>query len=277
MTDSAIPQFETVLIKFDGPVAWLKLNRPEKLNALDRRMWAELPEALEWLGTQRQIRAIILCGEGKHFTAGIDISVISGLRSKLSDPERRTRGHEEVLADIQRFQHSFTAVENTSAPVIAAIHGVCIGGGIDLIAGCDMRICSQDAKFCIKEVDLAVVPDVGTLQRLRHVIGYSAMTELTYTAETFDSERALKLGLVSRVCESREALMAAALELAKTVAAKSPCTTRGIKRNLLWSREHNVQDGLSYAAIWNTSMLLGEDLDEALSAFQEKRAPKFKD
>ena len=103
------------------------------------------------------------------------------------------------------------------------------------------------------------------------------MTELTYTAETFDSERALKLGLVSRVCESREALMAAALELAKTVAAKSPCTTRGIKRNLLWSREHNVQDGLSYAAIWNTSMLLGEDLDEALSAFQEKRAPKFKD
>lgn len=277
MTEASPPTFETVAIEQQGAIAWVRLDRPQQANALDLRMWAELPQAMDWLATQRSVRAIVLCGNGKHFTGGIDISVIQWLSQFVKDPKRQTRGHEEVLKFIESAQDAFTAVERNPVPVIAAIHGACIGGGVDLIAACDMRICAADAKFSIKEVDLAVVPDVGTLQRLRHVIGYSAMTELTYTAESFGADRARELGLVSRVCADHDELMKAAQSLAETVAAKPPTTTRGIKRNLLWSREHNVKDGLEYASIWNTAMLLGEDLQEAISAYIEKRAPKYED
>jgi enoyl-CoA hydratase len=268
---------ETVRVDLDGSIAWVRLNRPASANALDRRMWEELPRAMEWLDTRRSVRAVILCGEGRHFTGGIDLSVVEWLQELTRDPQRETRNREDVLAFIELAQHSFTAVERLRVPVIAAIHGACIGGGVDLIAACDLRLCAQDARFSIKEVDLAVVPDVGTLQRLRHVIGYSTMAELTYTAETFDAARALSMGLVSRVCETRDALMETAAKIAREIAAKPPTTVRGIKRNLLWSRDHSVQDGLAYAATWNAGMLVGEDLREALSAARQKRKATFPD
>jgi enoyl-CoA hydratase/carnithine racemase len=275
--DTSPPAFETLRLSLDGPVATLVLNRPQAANALDRRMWAELPRALDWIGTQRALRAVVLHGEGRHFTAGIDLSVVGWLQELAADPKRRTRGREDIHAFIESAQQAFTAVERCPVPVIAAVHGACIGGGVDLIAACDLRLCSADARFCVKEVDLAVVPDVGTLQRLGHVIGYSAMAELAYSAETFDAARALSLRLVSRVLDSREALLDAATALAREIAAKPPTTVRGIKRNLLWSRDHSVQDGLAYVAAWNAAMLVGEDLDEALSAATQKRKANYPD
>lgn len=277
MSDPSLPVFETVRIEQDGAVARLILNRPQSANALDRRMWEELPRALEWLGTQRGVRVAILHGEGRHFTAGIDLSVIEWLQTLVADPQRATRGREDILAFIERAQHAFNAIEAAPFPVIAAIHGACIGGGVDLIAACDLRLCTRDARFCVKEVDLAVVPDVGTIQRLQHVVGYSVAAELSYTAETFDGARALAMGLVSRVCETREDLMQLAAELATTITAKPPTTVRGIKRNLLWARDHSVQDGLAYAASWNAGMLVGEDLREALAAYAGKRAALYPD
>jgi len=187
------------------------------------------------------------------------------------------RGREQVLAFIEKAQQAITAVEKCAVPVIAAIHGACVGGAVDLIAACDLRLASRDARFCIKEIDLAVVPDVGTLQRLSHVIGYSQTAELTYSAETFDADKALALGLVSRVLEDKDALLAAATELATTIASKSPATVRGIKRNLVFARDHSVPDGLAYTAAWNAGMLTGEDLSEALAAFKAKRAAVFAD
>mgnify|MGYP001614015301 CR=1 FL=1 len=275
--NTPIPAFETVRLVADGPIARLSFNRPNNANAFDRSMWDELPRALEWIGTQRSLRVVVLSGEGKHFTGGIDLSVVSWLMELTADPQRATRGREDVLAFIEKAQHAFTAIERCPVPVIAAIHGACVGAGVDLIAACDLRLCSADARFCVKEIDLAVVPDVGTLQRLSHVIGYSATAELSYSAETFDAQRALGLRLVSRVCDNKEALLEAANQLAQDIASKPPTTVRGIKRNLLWSRDHSVQDGLAFVATWNAAMLVGEDLAEAVAAAQQKRKAVFAD
>lgn len=271
------PSFESVALRVDGAIAHLRFNRPEQANAFNHAMWEDLPRALEWIGTQRAVRAVVLSGEGKHFTGGIDLSVVAWLRGLTADPQRATRGREDVLAFIEMAQHAFNALERCPVPVIAAVHGACVGAGVDLIAACDLRLCAADARFCVKEVDLAVVPDVGTLQRLGHVIGYSAMAELTYSAETFDAQRALSLRLVSRVLESRDALLEAAMKLAQDIASKPPTAVRGIKRNLLWSRDHSVQDGLAFVATWNAAMLVGEDLAEALDAALSKRKPQYPD
>jgi enoyl-CoA hydratase len=270
-------RFETVEITMEGAVAVLRLNRPQSANALDRRLWEELKAALAWLDTQPPVRAVVLHGEGRHFTAGIDLSVVDWLRGVAGDPACPARASEAVLAFIEFAQSVFNAVETLKVPVIAAIHGACIGAGVDLIGACDIRLAAKDARFCVKEVDLAIVPDVGTIQRLRHVIGYSAVAELCYTAETFDAERALALGLVSRVLDSKEALLRSALEMAQTIAAKPPVAVRGIKRNLLWARDRSVQDGLAYTAAWNAAMMIGADTAEAIAAQAEKRAPVYRD
>ncbi|TJY59519.1 crotonase/enoyl-CoA hydratase family protein [Sinimarinibacterium sp. CAU 1509] len=274
---TVVPEFETLKIEWVPPLAWLHLNRPSAANAIDFTMWDELPRALAWLNSESSVRVVILGGAGKHFTAGIDFSVLEDLQRKASDPQRETRGREAVLDFIERAQSAFSAFERLRVPVIAAVNGACIGGGVDLIAACDLRLCTRDARFCVKEVDLAIVPDVGTLQRLGHVIGYSAVAELAYTGETFDAARAQALGLVSRICDSNEALIEAATSLARSIAGKSPAAVRGIKRNLLWARDHSVQDGLAYTAAWNAAMLVGEDLREAVDAYRTKRAPTFKD
>lgn len=274
---ASMPAFETLLLHTDGPVARLSFNRPDAANAMDRRVWDEFPRALEWIGRQRAVRAVVVHGEGRHFTAGIDLSVVRWLKGVAADPARPTRCREEVLAFIEHAQATFNAVERCPVPVIAAVHGACVGAGVDLIAACDLRLCAADARFCVKEIDLAVVPDVGTLQRLGHVIGFSAMAELTYSAETFDATRARDLRLVSRVLDSKDALLEAAMGLARDIAAKSPATVRGIKRNLLWSRDHSVQDGLAFVATWNAAMMVGEDLDEALDAAMQKRKATYLD
>jgi len=162
-------------------------------------------------------------------------------------------------------------------PVIAAVHGACIGGGIDMIGACDLRYCTADAKFSIKEVDLAVTADVGTLQRLRHIIGLPRLTELAYTGETFDGRKAQEIGLVGQAYAGRDELMAGVEQLARRIAAKSPLTVRGIKYNLLYSRDHSVREGLEMVANWNAAFLVSDDLREALTAQMQKREAKFAD
>lgn len=277
MNPTESPRYSTLTVQLEGPVAWLRLNRPDRGNALDQAMWDELPQALAWLDKLSGLRVVVLAGAGRNFCGGIDLSILDRERNNVLGSACPTRGRERFLDFIESAQASFNALEKIRVPVIAAIHGACFGGGVDLIAACDMRLSTADAKFCIKEVDVAIVPDVGTVQRLRHVIGYSNVAELTYTAEVFDGRRARELGLVSRVCDSAETLNAAAAELAATIAAKPPVAVRGIKRNLLYSRDHNVADGLAYAAAWNAGMLVGADLDEALASQREKRAGRFLD
>jgi len=269
--------FTTLRIDLDGPLAWLRLNRPDKANSMNLAMWDELPKAAAWLQEQPQIRVVILCGEGKHFTAGIDLEVLAHLGQTVNRPGCGGRSREFLRNWILKAQRSLTSIENLRVPVIAAVSGACIGAGVDLIAACDLRYSTFDAKFCIKEVDLAVVADVGTLQRLRHVIGLAPLTELTYSGETFDGHRALALGMVNGACDTREEVMAKAEAMARSIAAKSPLTVRGIKANLLYSRDHSVAEGLEFAAGWNAATLISDDATEALGAYLQKREPKFAD
>lgn len=269
--------FTTLKIELDGPVARLLLNRPDKANAMSEAMWRELPQAAAWLNTQKQVRVVILAGSGRHFTAGIDLEVLSSLSQKVTGPGCPARAREYLREWILGAQASITAIENIRVPVIAAIQGACVGAGVDLIAACDLRHTTRDAKFCIKEVDLAVVADVGTVQRLRHIVGYGRLAELTYSGDTFDGDKAGAIGLVSAVHDSGEALMAAVETLARSIAAKSPLTVRGIKQNLLYARDHTVAEGLEYVAGWNAAMLISDDLREAVGAWLAKRPPVFAD
>jgi len=269
--------FQTLKIELQDHIAWLRLNRPDKANAFSFTMWDEFPRAVDWLGEQAQVRVVILCGEGRHFTAGIDMEALAHVGQMVASKGCPGRARENLLKFVRHAQDSFNSLERLRVPVIAAVHGACIGGGIDLIAACDMRYCTADARFSIKEVDLAVTADVGTLQRLRHVIGLPRLTELSYTGETFDGRKAQDIGLVGHAYASREELMTQVEQLARRIAAKSPITVRGIKHNLLYSRDHSVREGLEMVATWNAAMLVSDDLGEALAAQLQKREAKFAD
>ena len=270
-------QFGPLQVSVEAGVGLLRLSRPERANALDMEAWEQFPKALDHLGRRRDVRVVVLHAQGKHFCAGIDLSVLTALQEEVAALRCSARAAQAVRAFIEKAQAAFDAVEKLSVPVIAAVQGACVGAGVDLLGACDIRIASADARFSIKEVDMAIVPDVGTLQRLRHVIGYAALAELCYTGADFDAPRARELGLISRVCDGPDALLKSAMEIASSIAAKSPLAVSGIKRNLLWARDRPVADGLAYTAAWNAGMLMSEDLAEALRARAERRAPRFGD
>jgi len=218
----------------------------------------------------------ILQGEGKLFTSGIDLQMMMGMGDQIhNDCEARMRENlRQVILDLQ---DTLTSLERCRKPVLAAIHGACIGGGIDLICCADMRYCSADASFSIKEIDIGMTADVGTLQRLPKLVGEGITRELAYTGRKFDAAEALGMKLVNRVFDSREALQKGVHELAASIAAKAPLSIRGVKEMITYARDHSVADGLNYVATWNAAMLLSDDLQEAMMANMGKRAPVFKD
>jgi enoyl-CoA hydratase len=170
-----------------------------------------------------------------------------------------------------------TSIEHCRKPVLAAIHGACIGGGIDLITCCDMRYASAEAYFSIREIDVGMTADVGTLQRLPKLVPDGIVRELAYTGRRFDAAEAREIGLVNRIYDSPDDLQRGVAEIALAIAAKSPLSIRGIKEMVVYSRDHSVADGLNYIATWNAAMLMSEDLTEAKTAAREKRPAKFRD
>lgn len=272
-------RWNTLTIDIADHVAQVRLNRPDKANAMSRELWSELPQAMAWLDEQVEAagaRVAVLAGNGKHFCAGIDVQLLAEVGTQAGAKGCAARTREQLRKFILGAQDSLTSVERLRIPVIAAVHGACYGAGVDLIAACDLRYASADAKFCIKEVDLALAADVGTLQRLQHAVPLHVLAELSYTAETFDGARAAQLGLLNRCYGSADELHAGVLATAKTIAAKSPVAVRGIKHNLLYSRDHTVAEGLHYMAAWNAAMLISDDAPEALMAAAQKRPAKFK-
>jgi enoyl-CoA hydratase/carnithine racemase len=189
--------------------------------------------------------------------------------------EARTR--ENLRNLILDLQDTLTSLERCRKPVLAAIHGACVGGGVDLIACADMRYCAADASFSVKEIDLGMVADVGSLQRLPKLIGDGMVRELAYTGRTFSAAEAQQLRLVNRVFDSRDALLTGVREIASTIAAKSPLSVRGVKEMITYARDHSVADGLNYVATWNAAMLMSNDLQEAMMSHMGKRKPSFKD
>ncbi|MEC7987019.1 MAG: crotonase/enoyl-CoA hydratase family protein, partial [Myxococcota bacterium] len=229
-----------------------------------------------WAASESSIRVLVLSGNGKHFTAGIDFSLVQSLFLDVAkEPEGRKQ--EALFERIVALQRAFTAFEKCSKPVIAAIHGYCIGGGIDLITACDLRYAAAGSTFCVKEIDLGIVADIGTLQRLPPIIGEGRARELSFTARMFHAEEAHQIGLLNGIYDNYEAMMAGVQSVAETLAAKSPLTMRGLKRICNYSREHSTQDSLHYVATWNAAMLLSKDTQEAFQAILQKRDPQFDD
>ena len=269
--------YETLTVAADGPVATVRMNRPDKANAMNLAMWHELRRAFTALDETPSVRVVVLEGEGRHFTSGIDLQMFGELMPSLHDDcDGRTR--EKLRRFILDLQDTLTSLERCRKPVLAAVHGACVGGGIDLICCADMRYAAADARFSIKEVDIGMVADVGTLQRLPKLIGSQGLVrELAYTGREVGAAEAQAIGLVNRVFDTREALAAGVREVAQAIATKSPLSVRGIKEMLNYARDHSVADGLNHVATWNAAMLMSEDLMAAASAAQARKAPTFRD
>ena len=270
-------QYENLAMQLASNVAIFSFNRSDKANALNWQMWQDIRRAMNWADTTPEVRVVILRGEGKHFTAGIDLQLLQELAERVRD-DCGARSREKLRATILDVQDCLTAIERCRKPVLAAIHGACVGAGVDLICCTDIRYATADAHFSVKEIDLGIVADVGTLQRLPKLIGnQSLVRELAFTGRRVAAPEALACGLVSAVYESREALDAAVLETAQRIAEKSPLALRGIKEMLNYSRDHSVADGLNYVATWNAAMLLSTDLDAAVEGSMARKIPVFRD
>jgi enoyl-CoA hydratase len=269
-------EFTTLEVSIDAGVATIALNRPDKANAMSEPMWYEIEQAMEWLDSTPEARVGVLVGRGKYFTSGIDLAMLMGLGPQIED-DCDGRRREKLRRLILKLQDTLTSIERCRKPVLAAVHGACIGGGIDLITACDMRYCSANAYFTVKEIDVGMTADVGTLQRLPRLIGEGLARELAYTGRRVDGSEAQQMRLVNRCFESPEALQAGVMDIAHSIAAKSPLSIRGCKEMITYARDHSVADGLNYIATWNAAMLMSKDLFEAGAANMQKRDPVFKD
>lgn len=267
-------EYTSFLVTVEDHIATVSFNRPEKANSLHEKAWEEMPQVFRQLHDDPEVRVIILQGEGKHFCAGIDLTTLMNLQ-RFNTISCEGRKREALRKFIFKLQGAITSIEDCRKPVLAAIHGACVGGAVDIIAACDMRYCSADAYFAIKEIDLGLVADIGTLQRLPKIIQPGIVAELAYTGREVDGAEAATIGLCNRQYNDRDSLYAGVREIAKSIAGKSPLCIRGTKEILLYTRDHSVAESLNYMTAWNASMLFSNDLMEAFSASMEKRAPKF--
>ena len=264
--------YEVLDIERNEHVATLWLANPERRNAMGPPFWNELPRAIDELAGDEGVRAIVLAARGRHFTVGLDLKAMGG---GIIESGSGVASRKRLLDEILRLQGSITAVARCEKPVVAAIHGYCIGGGIDLITACDIRLAAADTIFSIRETRMAMVADVGTLQRLPGIIGRGHVAELAFSGDDFTAERAREIGLVNHVHSDGPSTIAAARALAARIAANSPLAVTGTKRVLAYCADKSVEDGLGYVAAWNAAFVASEDLREAVTAFFEKRPPNF--
>ena len=261
----------------DGHVATLWLDNAAKRNAMGRAFWEELPRAMAELDADADVRAIVLAAEGPAFTAGLDLKEFGpSILSVGTDGEVSPAGQRRALLDtIMRLQASISAVADSPKPTIAAMHGWCIGGAIDLSTACDIRLAAADAVFSVRETKIAIVADVGTLQRLPGIVGRGHVAELVFTGKDIDAARAKEIHFVNDVYPDREACIAAAQEMAAEIAANSPLVTQGAKAVLRFGEGKSVADALKFVAVWNSAFVQSNDLVEAMSAFVERRPPVY--
>ena len=268
------PSFETLELEIEEQVATVRLNRPDKANSMNAAMWEDLQTCFEWLDQEPSVRAVILAGNGNHFCAGLDLAMFGDLHGASAEPARRA---EHLRRTILRLQGNLTAIEKCRVPVLAAIHNTCIGGGVDMTCCADMRYATEDAYFSIREIDIGMTADVGTLQRLPKIIPDGVVRELAYTGRKMDAEEAREVGFVNRVFEDRDTMLSEVTALARSIAKKSPLAMRGSKEMLLYSRDHSVAEGLNYIATWNSGMLCQADLEAGMKAQMAKTQAIYED
>jgi enoyl-CoA hydratase len=263
-------------VDISDSVAHVRLSRPDELNTMTPDFWRELPEIVTGISNEATARVVVISSSGKHFSAGMDLSVFLG--GELGGQEAEAgRRHARLRSNAKVLQWSFTALEKARVPVIAAVQGGVIGGAVDLVTACDLRYASADAFFCVQEINIGMTADVGTLQRLGKVVPEGFAREMAYTGRRYPAQRAYDVGLVQQVFPDQDTLVAGALETAREIASKSPLAIWGTKVAMNYARDHSVDDGLDQIATWQSGMFQPDDMMEAFQAKSEKRAPVFPD
>ncbi len=270
-------QLPVLEIEQDEHTAILWLNRPEARNAMAPRFFEELPLAMERLSSDDEVRVVVIAARGEHFSVGLDLKAaasggLMGMPSGTTSMAGRASATRETVL---RLQASITSVAKCPKPVIAVIHGYCIGGGLDLACACDVRIASENSIISLRETRMAMVADLGSLQRLPYIIGRGHLAEMAFTGEDIVASRAKEIGLVNDVYQDKEDALSAARELAAKIAANSPLAVQGAKAVMSRDETGRIAEGLDYVATWNAGFLSSNDLVEAMAAFIEKRDAHF--
>ena len=268
-------EYNSIRIERNEGVAEVSLIGPGKGNAMGPDFWREMPEVFAALDGDEAIRAVLVRGEGGQFSYGLDLAAMMSELGEHLGGQNLAAERTRLLDLIARMQEACDRVATCRKPAIAAISGWCIGGGLDLASACDIRLCSADARFSLREVKVAMVADIGSLQRLPRIIGDGHTRELAFTGKDIDAERAFKIGLVSDVYDSEDALFEAARKLARSIADNPELVVQGIKQVMNYCADKSTADGLRYVAVWNAAFLQSNDLGEAIAAFRERRPPKF--
>ena len=271
-----IPELDHFALSLEAGVARIAFDRPAHANALDAPMWTAMRSAFEWADRYDPVRVVVLAAHGKHFCAGIDLSLLASVPRRIGHADA-ARAQEKLRHMIADMQDCVSAIERCRKPVIAAIQGACIGGGVDIVTACDMRYANANARFAVREIEMAMAADIGTLQRLPRLVPEGIARELAFTGREIGAEEAARIGLLNRVFESGEALTEGVGEVARCIAAKSPLAVRGTKAVLNHGRDHSIEDGLAFVANWNASALLSRDMQLAAEAIGAGRAPAFDD
>ncbi|SFB57703.1 enoyl-CoA hydratase [Amycolatopsis marina] len=262
-------------VQRSGHVAEVTLLGPAKGNAMGPDFWRELPLVFHALDADPEVRAIVLTGSGKHFSYGLDLPAMLPSWSEYLGGDALAGPRTAFLKEIRSLQDSVSSLAEITTPVIAAVSGWCIGGGIDVISAADIRLASSDAKFSVREVRVAIVADLGSLQRLGAIVGEGHLRELALTGKDIDAQRAERIGLVNDVYPDQESLLTAAREMAAEIARNPPLVVRGVKDVLSENHRARVEAGLRYVSTWNAAFLPSKDLGEAVQAFMERRGPEF--
>lgn len=270
------PSYETFTITIENHIAHIQLCRPNEFNAMNVAFWHELPEAVRHIDDEAAARVIVISSQGKHFTAGMDVSVFSNPKS-LNFSGDRARAAENFRRTVLQLQDSFNALEDVRIPVLVAVQGGCIGGGVDMISAADCRYCTEDAFFTIKETELGMTADVGTLQRLPHLIPQGMIRELAYTGRKVFAAEAKEIGLVNRVFPDQASMLAGVMEVAADIAKNSPLAVVGCKEMINYTRDHSVADSLDYMATWQSGMFSPEEMMKCFAAKAQRVNAEFEE
>lgn len=267
-------QYESFQIEITDQVAHLQFCRPQALNSMNKAFWLELPRALQDIEMNTDARVIVVSSTGKHFSAGMDLGVFSDSKAvpMSGDPGRMGENLRRVVLQLQ---DSLSSLERVRLPVLSAVQGGCIGGALDLVCASDMRYCTEDAYFNIKETEIGMTADVGTLQRMPKLIPAGVVRELAYTGRKFQAEEALRLGFVNQVFDTQEAMLAGVMAVARQIAQNSPLAVTGCKEMLNYSRDHSVEDSLKYMATWQAGMFRPTDLMKSFQAKATKQPAQY--
>lgn len=264
-------------VSIEDKVAHIKMSRPQAMNAMNKAFWNELPAIVGDIDRQALARCIVISSTGKHFSAGMDLSVFAQDGAVTQGKVDRYVAAEAFRSNIRQIQSSFNCLEEARMPVLVACHGGVIGGAIDMISAADIRYCTKDAFFCIQETNIAMTADVGTFPRLQRYVPEGFVKEMAYTGMKVDAAKAEKIGLVNNVFETQDEMLAHVLGVAKEIASKDPLTVTGCKVMINYGRDHSTADTLDYIGVWNAAMIPPPHMQEAFAAKAEKRAAEFPD